>query len=1126
MDRLGHGLGTLRHRYDAVVIGTGYGGGVAALRLAEAGLDVAVLERGREYLPGDFPDAAASAGAQMQLQRAGKRRLGSASALFDWRVSDDVVALVGNGVGGTSLINANVSLDAAADVLTGPAWPAEIREQGAAALADGYAAARAMLRPAPWPANAPTPPKYDTLARAGNQTGSSARTMPVNVSFAAHTSAVSGRRQPACTSCGDCVTGCNIGAKNSVDHTYIADACAHGAHLVVEATAHHVERVRDGWRVHITPTGQDAPFVTVDAATVVIAAGSLGSTEILTRSRRAGLWVSPTLGTSVSGNGDFLGYAYDGEERVHGVGRGGDVDPSDPVGPTIVGGFEMTATKPDGGQTTVLFEEGVLPRAMARVIGPVLWGLWRKQKPGKPRDKARRWRRLRSLVAGPDRGPVARTLVFLGMGYDEDRGTIDVPDRSDRSATIAWPGAGSSPDQLATDEAAERLAEAIDATYLQSPVLGRFVTVHPLGGCAMADAGSDGVVDHRGRVFADRDTALHDGLLVLDGSIVPTPVGANPSLTITALAERAMSAHLTEREVHPVAEPSTAADARTAFSSAGLSFSERMRGTCAAVGDATPVTVDLRLTITFADLDELEADLTTPGAIRGTAEVGLPGLGLMRVEHGSLVLFDPSADVVDQAEMRYELVCVGTDGGRYRVSGRKRMHDHPGFDMWKDTTTLAVAVNRIQDAGDVPVAAGSVGLGVGDLIRMMRSMRTHGAAPGWAERMRTTGRFGWRFQQGLRGTYGKVWRQASGYHDIAQRPAGREVRLPPSTTWWARSDLSWVDHDPGADAILKLQRFEGGSKGPVLLAPGFAMAASQYLLDTIPQNLTEVLVDAGYDVWLFDYRASIELPSARSSFTLDDVAHTDWPAAVDHVRAITGAESVQAVGHCIGAQSMQMAMLAGMEGLRSAVCSQVTVHPHMHWSMDVKARLRIPRWLVAAGIPRVEPGLRPTLGTRALDIAVRANPLLRGERCNNPVCRWVFFFFGPTHIHDQLDPQTHKRIAELFGVASLDALDHFTQMVNHTHAVDHDGQDTYLPGIDNMRIPITFLVGGRNKILYPSGTRATLDWLRHNSTPEQFALYDQVYLPAYAHLDNFIGRNAHRDVFPLILDALDAHNPV
>src|SRR5690606_31538747 len=136
-------------------------------------------------------------------------------------------------------------------------------------------------------------------------------------------------------------------------------------------------------------------------------------------------------------------------------------------------------------------------------------------------------------------------------------------------------------------------------------------------------------------------------------------------------------------------------------------------------------------------------------------------------------------------------------------------------------------------------------------------------------------------------------------------------------------------------------RYEGGRRGPVLLAAGFGMSATSFLVGTIGTNLTEYLVARGYDVWLFDYRASIDLPSARTEFTLDRIATEDWPAAVAEVRRVTGADNVQALGHCVGSASLMMALAAGLTGVRSAVCMQFTLHPVTSYLNQVKAALRV-----------------------------------------------------------------------------------------------------------------------------------------------------------------------------------------
>jgi choline dehydrogenase-like flavoprotein len=128
---------------------------------------------------------------------------------------------------------------------------------------------------------------------------------------------------------------------------------------------------------------------------------------------------------------------------------------------------------------------------------------------------------------------------------------------------------------------------------------------------------------------------------------------------------------------------------------------------------------------------------------------------------------------------------------------------------------------------------------------------------------------------------------------------------------------------------LRLTRFEGGSKGPVIVAPGFGTSALAFTIDTTETNFPEYLFERGYDVWVLDYRASPALPSASTQFTLDEVATLDYPAAVETVLGKTGAESLQIMAHCVGSVTMLMSLANGLEGVRSAVASQLTLHPRM-----------------------------------------------------------------------------------------------------------------------------------------------------------------------------------------------------
>ena len=202
MSRLARPVAQAKPTYDVVVIGSGYGGGVAASRLSRIGLKVAVLERGREYLPGEFAETMLAASTAMQINGKG-RHIGPPDALFDLRVGKDVHALVGCGLGGTSLINAAVCLTPDVMVLEDEAWPEEIRVDHR--LNVGYHRARQMLAPETLPLSI-TPMKLVSLERAGEAIGHHVERVPLHIAFHEKANAA-GVVQPPCTMCGNCMGG-------------------------------------------------------------------------------------------------------------------------------------------------------------------------------------------------------------------------------------------------------------------------------------------------------------------------------------------------------------------------------------------------------------------------------------------------------------------------------------------------------------------------------------------------------------------------------------------------------------------------------------------------------------------------------------------------------------------------------------------------------------------------------------------------------------------------------------------------------------------------------------------------------------------------------------------------------
>src|SRR5581483_12063546 len=157
----------IKRDYDAVVVGSGYGGGIAAARLAAAGVEVCLLERGRELHPGEYP--ASPAGALSHVQATTPfGHVGSRNALFDFRLHRDMSVLVGSGLGGTSLINAGVALRARDEIFADDCWPVSLRAPGV--LNGDYARAEMMLGSTPVPADRRLA-KLDALARAGDALG-------------------------------------------------------------------------------------------------------------------------------------------------------------------------------------------------------------------------------------------------------------------------------------------------------------------------------------------------------------------------------------------------------------------------------------------------------------------------------------------------------------------------------------------------------------------------------------------------------------------------------------------------------------------------------------------------------------------------------------------------------------------------------------------------------------------------------------------------------------------------------------------------------------------------------------------------------------------------------------------
>ncbi|MEO5679330.1 MAG: GMC family oxidoreductase, partial [Acidimicrobiales bacterium] len=554
--RLSSPVEDLAGHAEVLVIGSGYGGAICASRLARAGREVWLLERGREHLPGEYPDTGPEVLEDMQLHF-GDELIGRRTGLYDMRMGDEVSVFMGCGLGGTSLVNANVSLKADPRVFDDPCWPAELVADHDG-LALGYERALAMLTPTPLPTRHQGIPKLEALRRsAAVLPGSTFSCPPINVTFEDGPTAA-GLHQRGCTLCGDCVSGCNVGAKNTLLMNYLPDAHANGAKIFTGVSVHHLSREGDRWAVHcqLLDTGRegfDAPLLRITADVVIVSAGTLGSTEILLRSAKAGLPLSATLGQRFTGNGDVLGFSYNSDVEIDGIGWGSHDDGRlKPVGPCITGVIDRR-DGPDLEAGSVI-EEGSIPGGLASFLPSVFVAgnpaLGVDTDEGLEDSLSEVRREAASLLLGPHHGALANTQTYLVMSHDGSDGRLVLENDKVR---ISWPGVGDKPVFQEVEASLVGATQPLGGTFIKDPLwtklLGnRLITVHALGGCPMGADATRGVVDHKGRAFAGTEGVdVHPGLYVADGSIVPRSLGVNPLLTISALAERTAALLATDR---------------------------------------------------------------------------------------------------------------------------------------------------------------------------------------------------------------------------------------------------------------------------------------------------------------------------------------------------------------------------------------------------------------------------------------------------------------------------------------------------------------------------------------------------------------------------------------------------
>jgi cholesterol oxidase len=519
----------LGKNFDVIVIGSGFGGAVSACRLAEKGMNVLVLERGRRWQTSDYPRAP---GDPWIYDHLCPEKL---NGWIDLRLYDDMTIAQGAGVGGGSLIYANVSVEAKRELFN-QGWPAEITYDE---LKPYYDRVGKMLNLQTIPEGQFTP-RFKLMKEGAEALGYGSRFRPLPLAVTFHPDwnysiddphndthshkwiNEQGQEQGTCVHCGNCDIGCQVKAKNTLDLNYLPLAEKHGAAIRPLHLVTSIKPENRGYRVYFDrlENGGRIPGSEMTER-VILSAGSLGSTELLLRCReqhRTLPHLSKFLGRDWSSNGDFLTPAIQTNREI-----------SPTRGPTITCAIDFLDGSVD--QQQFFIEDGGFPD----VLGDFLEA---KLKSGTSHPKGRLLiEALGRLVRSQD--PLGDVMPWFAQGIDAANGRLYLgrtwyaPWR--RQLKLNWEIERSEGVINAIVKMHERLARATDGTPLVPPtwtILKNLITPHPLGGCNMGTTPENGVVNHRGEVFG------YPNLFVADGAIIPEAVGLNPSKTIAALAER------------------------------------------------------------------------------------------------------------------------------------------------------------------------------------------------------------------------------------------------------------------------------------------------------------------------------------------------------------------------------------------------------------------------------------------------------------------------------------------------------------------------------------------------------------------------------------------------------------
>ena len=531
------------------------------------------------------------------------------------------------------------------------------------------------------------------------------------------------------------------------------------------------------------------------------------------------------------------------------------------------------------------------------------------------------------------------------------------------------------------------------------------------------------------------------------------------------------------------------------------------------------------LTLKTDDLDRFIAEKEHEADAIGYVECALLG-GRCPVERGWFNLFIDTADP-DRKIMTYRLYFRDGEGKPVTLSGYKQVQDKPGFNVWKDTTTLFTNLfdGHIQHAQEsaAPVkAAGIIHITPLDFAKELTTVRVF--APTFAERAAGVERFGRYFLGSLWGAYGHL-------PSLKMDEFTREIPLY-TTEGITNAEVTEHPFTTGDKLGLSMLRFKRApSDDVVVIIHGLTTSSDMFIMPE-HSSLVQYLLDNGWgDVWTLDFRMSnrFSYNLHRHRYTMDDIALFDYPAALAAVRSAVGPNArIHIICHCLGSMSFTMSLFAkAVTGVSSCIANSVSLTPRVPTWSHMKLILAPFLCEYVFGVEYANPYWRREPGFSAGKLLAMVASLFHRE-CDVPECHMLSFMWGTgfpaLYAHENLHDITHRRGGDLYGGTSFHYFRHVLKMVrsgNTAVKFTNDPKfsslpDNYLQYAKDIETPVLFMTGQNNHVFTDSNI-VCYERLQ-KIVPGRHQL--QVF-PNYGHQDVFMGKNCHVDIFPRLLQFLN-----